>query len=452
MASPAEEAGVAGTARHPRRLRVETLERHVLEQMKAAGGSRSALLSIGLSRGDRMRALARRPDTMALLADLLDRVEETLRPRDRYAVVSVDEIWVVIDDAPSESIVRLAASALRGALEGFYPGRHDDGTPWSVPVRVSIGGAWIDQPLRSHSDLMLTAGRAFAEASGAEDRIVVLPASQDQHHSRAHLEARVRAAIAANELELWYQPQVRMPTRGCEAVEGLIRWPNQDPRAPNVNPATLVSVCEESGLIGELTRFNLNTALRNLMIWEAQGISLQVSLNLSALTLEDATFPTIVSQACETWGVAPSKLLFELTEGSIARNEKTSIAFMKGLRGLGCELAIDDFGTGYSSFAYLRNFPVNELKIDRAFIREMAVQETDRRIVKALIDVAHGFGMRALAEGVEDAPTVSALGDLGIDAIQGWYFAKAMPAAELPTWLARFNAPPLRASETLGTA
>jgi EAL domain-containing protein (putative c-di-GMP-specific phosphodiesterase class I) len=160
----------------------------------------------------------------------------------------------------------------------------------------------------------------------------------------------------------------------------------------------------------------------------------------------------MVAHACETWGISPSKLLFELTEGSIARNEKTSIAFMQRLRDLGCELAIDDFGTGYSSFAYLRSFPVNELKIDRAFIREMAVQETDRRIVKALIDVAHAFGMRALAEGVEDAPTVSALADLGIDAIQGWYFAKALPAAELPAWLERFNGQSQRASETLGTA
>ena len=452
MASPAEEAGAAGTARHPRRLRVETLERHMLERTKAADGSRPALLSIGLSRGDRMRALARRPDTMALLAELLDRVEETLREHDRYAVVSVDEIWVVLEDAPSESIVRLAATALRGAIEGFYPGRHDDGTLWSVPVRVSIGGAWVDQPLRPHSDLMLSAGRAFADARGAEDRIVILPASLDRQHSQARLEARVRAAIAANELELWYQPQVRMPARSCGAVEGLIRWPTQDPRAPNINAAMMVSVCEDSGLIGELTRFNLNTALRNLMTWEARGISMQVSLNLSALTLEDATFPTVVSHACETWGVAPSKLLFELTEGSLARNETTSIAFMQRLRDLGCELAIDDFGTGYSSFAYLRNFPVTELKIDQAFIREMAVQATDRRIVKALIDVAHGFGMRALAEGVEDEATVSALADLGIDTIQGWYFAKALPAAELPAWLAHFNAQALLASETLGTA
>ena len=213
-----------------------------------------------------------------------------------------------------------------------------------------------------------------------------------------------------------------------------------------------MAVCEETGLIGELTRFNLNTALRNLMTWQSLGIELQVSLNLSARTLEDANFPTMVSQACVTWGVDARALLFELTESSIARNEKTSIEFMHQLRGLGCELAIDDFGTGYSSFAYLRSFPVNELKIDRAFIREVTQQVGDRRIVKALIEVAHAFGLRALAEGVEDADTVTLLGTLGIDAIQGWYFAKAMPASELPTWLARFNAQGQHAAETLGTA
>jgi EAL domain-containing protein (putative c-di-GMP-specific phosphodiesterase class I) len=125
---------------------------------------------------------------------------------------------------------------------------------------------------------------------------------------------------------------------------------------------------------------------------------------------------------------------------------------MHRLRGIGCELAIDDFGTGYSSFSYLRSFPVNELKIDRAFVREVTVQTADQRIVKALIEVAHAFGLRALAEGVEDAETVALLARLGIDAIQGWYFAKAMPAAELPDWIARFNAQARREDETFATA
>ncbi|MFM1989325.1 MAG: Bacteriophytochrome cph2 [Pseudomonadota bacterium] len=451
MDSTTDAKADGGTVRHPRRMRIEALERHALERMESAPTHRPALLAVGLSRGDRMRALLRRADTFELLAEVLDRIEGTLRPDDRYAVVSVDELWVWIAEAPTEAIARLAANAVCGAVSGFYPGRFDDGTPWSVPVGASVGGAWVDAPLKSSGDLLLAAGRAFSEARAAEDSIVIVPASDDSRHSRSRLEARVRAALAGNELELWYQPQVRMPGVSCEAVEGLIRWPNQGD-GPAVSPFTLVQVCEESGLIGDLTRFNLNTALRNLSSWGAQGLELQVSLNLSARTLEDTSFPALVAQACDMWGVPPGRLLFELTESSIARNEKTSAEFMHRLRALGCELAIDDFGTGYSSFSYLRSFPVNELKIDRAFIREVTMQAADQRIVKALIEVAHAFGLRALAEGVEDADTVALLSTLGIDAIQGWHFAKAMPAAELPTWLRRFKAKARGVDETIATA
>jgi EAL domain-containing protein (putative c-di-GMP-specific phosphodiesterase class I)/GGDEF domain-containing protein len=451
MGSPAEDGGAGGSVRHPRRMRVEALERHALTRLAQAPQQRPALLAVGLERGDRMRALLRRPDTLELLASIMDRIEATLRPDDRYAVVSVEEFWVYIADAPTDAIARLAANALASAISGFYPGCFDDGVRWSVPVDTTIGGAWIDAPLKAPTDLMLAAGRAYAEARGAEDSIVIVPASDDSKQSRARLESRVRAALAGNELELWYQPQVRLPGRGCEAVEGLIRWPRQD-EGPPVSPYTLVQVCEESGLIGELTRFNVNTALRNMAAWRMRGIDLQVSLNLSARTLEDPSFPALVAQACEVWGVPASRLLFELTESSIARNEKASIEFMHRLRGIGCELAIDDFGTGYSSFSYLRSFPVNELKIDRAFVREVTVQTADQRIVKALIEVAHAFGLRALAEGVEDAETVALLARLGIDAIQGWYFAKAMPAAELPDWIARFNAQARREDETFATA
>ncbi|MEI7446825.1 MAG: EAL domain-containing protein [Burkholderiales bacterium] len=432
-------------------MRIEALERHALERVRGDSPNRAALLAVGLTRGDRMRALLRRDDTFEVLAQVLDRIEATLRSADRYAVVSVDELWIWIDDAPSEAIARLAANAIASAVAGFYPGSFDDGTAWSVPIGTSIGGAWTDSPLKASSDLLLAAGRAFTEARAAEDSIVIVPASDDSRQSRARLEARVRSALAGNELELWYQPQVRMPMRRCEAVEGLIRWPRQAD-GPAISPFTLVQICEESGLIGDLTRFNLNTALRNLAAWNQKGVDVQVSLNLSARTLEDPSFPALVAQACEVWGVPASRLLFELTESSIARNEKASTEFMHRLRDLGCELAIDDFGTGYSSFAYLRNFPVNELKIDRAFVREVTMHAADQRIVKALIEVAHAFGLRALAEGVEDADTVELLAHLGIDGIQGWHFAKAMPASELLEWLRRFSAQARGLEETLTTA
>jgi EAL domain-containing protein (putative c-di-GMP-specific phosphodiesterase class I) len=443
MGSRTEET----SSRHPKRVRVETLERYADALLKRTGRPRPALLSVSLSRSDRMRALVRRPDTLVVLASVLDRLEASLLPIDRYAVVSVTEIWVLVAEAPAESIVRLAATALRERVDDFYPGRFDDGTESRVQVSAAIGASWVDDSDVTFADMVSATGRAYAEARRNEDRIVVLRAGDDLRKMRPRLEARVRAALAANSLEVWYQPQVALRDLTCPSLEALVRWPAAD--APTIDPATLVSICEESGMISELTRFLVNTALRNMMVWSAQGIEPAIGINLSAITLSDANFPTQVAQACETWGVPPSRLLFELTEGSIANNEKTTIEFMHRLRELGCELSIDDFGTGYSSFAYLRHFPVNELKIDRAFVRELTTQAADRRIVKVLIEIAHVFGLRALAEGVEDAQTLKILSELGCDAVQGWYFSKALPGHDVPTWVTRFTAQQARLAETI---
>jgi EAL domain-containing protein (putative c-di-GMP-specific phosphodiesterase class I) len=144
--------------------------------------------------------------------------------------------------------------------------------------------------------------------------------------------------------------------------------------------------------------------------------------------------------------------VFELTEGSIARNEKTTIEFMHRLHELGCGLSIDDFGTGYSSFSYLRHFPVDELKIDRAFVTHLATDLADRKIAKVLIEIAHTFGLQALAEGVEDAPTVAVLTELGCNAVQGWFYAKAMPADEAIAWVEAFNARSAHPAGRLETA
>lgn len=430
----------AAPRRHPSRLSVSDLERYGIALAGDAAKPPAALLAIGLSRTDRVRALAQRPDTLKVLAEVLDRIQTALRPADRFSVVSVEEIWVILAAADAESIVRLAASALRKRIEGHYDGLLDDGTVKAVRIDAAVGGAFIDEPGDGMNYLAVIAGRALTAARGAEDRIVVRGSSSDSGRGeRAQLEVRIRKALENNELEVWYQPQVRLDSQRCESFEALIRWP-QPKGTPPVSPALIVSICEESGMISELTRFNLNTALRNLMSWQIHGPAPRVGINLSALTLADANFPTLVAQSCETWGVTPSQLVFELTEGSIARNETSTIEFMHRLRELGCGLSIDDFGTGYSSFAYLRHFPVDELKIDRAFVAHLATNEADRKIVKVLIEIAHTFGLQALAEGVEDAPTIAILTELGCNAVQGWHYATAMPADEVLAWVAEFNA------------
>jgi len=450
MTSPADRPR---PPRHPKRLAVAELERHAAQLLRTDPARRPGLIAVRLDRSDRVRALLQRPDALQVLAEVCDRFEAALRPTDHYSVVAVDEIWVLLTDAPGESMLRLAASALRARLAEPLAGRSDEGTETRVGLHPFFGGAWIDQDTGADTRLLPSvASHALAEAKGAEDGIVIAGLSTDrQRQQRAQLEARLRRALDANELEIWYQPQVRLATRTCDSLEALVRWPQPQGASP-VSPALVASICEEHGMINELTRFNVNTVLRTLMGWQARGQAPQVGINLSALTLGDANFPVLVSQACEMWGMPASQLLFELTESSIAQHERSTIEFMNRLGELGCGLSIDDFGTGYSSFAYLRQFPVDELKIDRTFVRNLATDTADRRIVKVLIEVAHAFGLRALAEGVEEAEAVQLLAELGCDAIQGWYFAKAMPAEEALGWIERFNARSVRQAETIGSA
>jgi len=439
--------------RHPKRLSVGQLEARAKTATGAGPSARPALLALALGRSDRTRALAQRPDALRVLGLALDRIEAALRPQDRYAVVATDEIWILVAHAPAAALLRLAAVAVREGLRGGFQGRLDDGAESTVLLDPSIGGVWLDVDGPADPGRMaVVAGHALLEAQGAEDRIAIAGASTDRDRlASARLESRVRQALEANELEVWYQPQVRLDTRRCVSFEALIRWSR--PRdMPPVSPALLVTVCERSGMINELTRFVLNTSLRTLRTWRGRGIHTRIGVNLSATTLADPHFPDQVAQACDTWGVPASRLVFELTEGSIARHERATIEFMERLHALGCGLSIDDFGTGYSSFAYLRHFPADELKIDRAFVRDLAGSEADRRIVRVLVEVAHALGMQALAEGVEDAQTTRILQALGCDLVQGWHFAKALPAPEALDWLEAFNRPAQHAPETLQTA
>jgi EAL domain-containing protein (putative c-di-GMP-specific phosphodiesterase class I) len=431
---PGRPAG--GDAVRDRRLSTEALEHYASARLGRPRRPPPAWIVVGLERGDRARALTGRSDASAVTESLLARLESTLREADRYALASVDEVWVVIDEAPAEPMLRLATHALRAALDGHYPGRLDDGTPCTVRVETRIGGAWAVRPETTALDLLLAACRALSDAATVDDRMALLPAG-DEVHALPRLEAAIRSTLAANGFALWYQPQVRMPSRRCETVEALVRWP-RPPGDVMVSPATLVAVCEQTGLIAALTRFTVNAALRTMAGWQAQGLEPRVAINLSARVLDDPLFPDVVAQSCELFGQSPSRLTFELTESSIVRNEGAAVALMGRLSGLGCELSIDDFGTGYSSFASLRRFPIDELKIDRSFVVELASRPEDRRIVAALIELAHGFGMSTVAEGVEDEASVRILESLGIDAIQGWYFARAMPATQAGEWMRRF--------------
>jgi len=306
-------------------------------------------------------------------------------------------------------------------------------------MRPVIGAAWCQGASPGDAmSLLGCAADACARAATLDEHVLAVQFDlQHETVSRARIEAQLRSALHNNELDVFFQPQVDVAAGRCVGAEALVRWTRED--GSQVNPALIASVCEERGLMGQLTQFVLNTSLRHLMTWSSQGVEPRVSINLSSVTLADASYPALVAQALATWGIEPHRLTLELTENVIVRNETAARRFMAEVRGQGCRLALDDFGTGYSSFAYLRQFPIDELKIDQSFVRNLATDRSDRRIVRAVVDLAHAFEMKALAEGVEDAESFGLLREVGCDLVQGYHFSRALAPFDFVDWYRRFN-------------
>ena len=184
------------------------------------------------------------------------------------------------------------------------------------------------------------------------------------------------------------------------AAEALLRW--RHPTAGPISPATVVGIAENTGIIGSLTFWVLNAVLRNAAHLAKEGITPRFSVNLSTRALVDEELPDIVEQALSTWSVPPERITLEITESSMIGDAERSMAMLTRLKGTGVQLSIDDFGTGYSSLAYLKRFPVDELKIDRLFVSGLLADRGDHQIVRSVIDLAHNFELRAVAEGVEE--------------------------------------------------
>jgi EAL domain-containing protein (putative c-di-GMP-specific phosphodiesterase class I) len=426
-------------SRHPRRLALVRFEQHLHEAIRRQPLHRHGVLAIGISRSDRIRALVGLPAAMQVQDEMLDALESGLRANDRYALATPEEIWIFLGEAPNESICRLAAHGIRERLDGTYKCLLDGTGLDRVRVETVVGGTFDLHVGNQLGDLGLGFARMLAEARATEGQIAIVASSSFQGSQlNSNLEPLLRRALEANELEVHYQPIINLADMRCSGLEALVRWP-QPPGAAPVSPLTLVSVCENAGMIGELTRFVLNTGVRHLSEWQLVGPPPDLSINLSALSLSDESFPLLIEQICDIWSIPQNRLCFELTEGSIARNDRSTLEFMNQIRGQGCRLSIDDFGTGYSSFSYLRQFPVDELKIDKSFIRDMTGASPDTRIVKMLVEIAHAFDLNAVAEGVENDAALASLIGIGCDSVQGWYFSKALRPEDVAAWINEFH-------------
>ncbi len=387
-----------------------------------------AILVVSLMRPDRLDAMTG-VATADIMRRVLKRLPTVLRAADRYTQISDEKLCLILPNLQNVMQATLAANKISQMLE----------SPFSFGERITtvrpvIGIASYPEAANNADELMLHAdvARKIARA-----RDLTLHTFQSDDRSEAEtflgLESELREAIRSSQLEIHYQPLWDLQANTCHGVEALLRWTTPDRGA--IPPQAIVRVAESNGMIGQLTSWILNTVLRHQSEWKKVGVHMPVSVNLSTVSLTDGDLPDVIAQTLGTWNAIPADLTMEITESSTIGDMAHSLAILQRLKSFGLRLSVDDFGTGYSSLSYVKTFPLDELKIDRMFVQHMRQNRGDQQIVRSLIDLAHHFEMKVVAEGIEDVATADDLKSYGCDIGQGYVYSRALPSAELLRWL-----------------
>jgi diguanylate cyclase (GGDEF)-like protein/PAS domain S-box-containing protein len=409
-----------------------TLFRDRIEQAIAVAGREGGQLAVAMMDLDRFKDVN---DSLghhagdALLVEIAQRLQSVLRRSDTVARLGGDEFGVLISKPHSERDVALVIEKVRAALE--QPVIVDG---LALPAEASIGIAMFPDHGGDVDTLLRHADTAMYSAKDEKSGYVFYDGSRSESDpARLTLVGELRRAIEERELVLYYQPKASLSDGAVESVEALLRW--NHPTRGLVGPDEFIPLAQQTGLIKPLTLYVLDEALGQCRAWQLAGIKLGVAINISIRNLLDAHFPELVRTLLDKWEVDPGQLELEITESTVLSDPVRTKRVLDKLSAMGIVLSIDDFGTGYSSLSYLTQLPVNEIKIDRSFVMNMAECSADAVIVRSTIDLARNLGLQVVAEGVETEEAWRELNELGCTLAQGYYLTRPVPAAELTDWL-----------------
>ena len=393
-----------------------------------ATNGRLAVLILELRRVDRLQALLRGPAPATTMSLVLERLGKALREEDRMAAINDEEVCVILPRLAHPSQAVLAAVKILRVLD--RPIAHEGG---SAVLRPCVGVATLPEHGYDPAGLLMAADVARHIAATREEGYHVFQGDEGVETEVYHgLDLDLERALRANELELYYQPQVELASGRGVGVEALLRWRHLT--AGDIPPATIVGTAERTGLLPTLTLWVVNTALRQAQQWRASRIEPRIAVNIAPTMLTDRELPHVVDQALKTWGMDPTRCTFEISEGAGIVEAERSVATLTRLKALGLQISIDDFGTGFTSLAHLKRMPVDEIKVDRPYVANMLDDASDAALVRTAIDLARNYSLRIVAEGVERAETASILAELGCGFAQGHHFAKAIPEVALRDW------------------
>jgi len=388
-----------------------------------------ALLLININNFRNLNTLFGYRECDTILAEFLNRLSLSIRKQDLIYRIGNSDIALIIPDIVNKGLASLAALKIKESVsEPYTIGENLHCLHINIGITFFPDHADNTQQLLQHAETALQRSRQEPEAY-----LVYTEIPDETGISSWNLESDLRNAQDNDEFELFFQPQVSIQTGMIYGAEALIRWKSEN--KGYIRPDIFIPIAEKNGQIHSITWWTINSALRMISNWPTKTVPLKIAINLSTKVLSDPDFIDSVTSAINIWNTDHHRLIFEITESALMEDITTSFSTLHKLKDLGFCISIDDFGTGYSSMAYFKNIPANELKIDKSFILNIQSNDMDKHIVKTVINMAHGFGLNVVAEGIEDIETYEALKALDCDIAQGYYLAKPMPLHEFTDWV-----------------
>jgi diguanylate cyclase (GGDEF)-like protein/PAS domain S-box-containing protein len=361
----------------------------------------------------------------AVLKQAADRIKKSARDGDTVARVGGDEFTVVLPNVASVQALSAFADKLLGCLAKPFPGEIQE-----LFVSASVGISLFPDDARSVDDLIKHADAAMfrAKSTGRNNYQFFTRELNEEVQERLLMEGGLRQALQREEFRIVYQPKIDLATREVVGAEALIRWSH--PKLGVVGPSRFVPVAEDSGMVVQIGSWVLRTVCRQIKQWHGEGLTLPVAVNVSARQFQQGDLPELVVRALSESQVPARLLEIELTESAVMHDAEASVVALERLKSYGVQISIDDFGTGYSSLSYLKRLPLDVLKIDQSFVRDISSDPNDAAIVRAIITLARSLGMKVIAEGVETEAQLAFLNAYGCQYAQGYMFGQPMHAEE----------------------
>ncbi|HEY9907165.1 MAG TPA: EAL domain-containing protein, partial [Thermosynechococcaceae cyanobacterium] len=375
-----------------------------------------------------------------LLQQVSDRLQSCLRSCDVIARWGGDEFTMLLPHLTcAEEISNISQRILDQLATPFYLNGHE------LYVTASLGIALSPYDGEDAEALMRNADSAMYQVKqqGKNNYQLYFEGMNQKALAELILESDLRRALVRNEFLLYYQPQIDLKTNQILGVEALIRW--QHPRLGFVSPAQFIPLAEETGLICAIGDWVLREACHQHQAWRSAGLPpIRIAINLSAQQFQQPNLVSSIIQTLQETGVSPRYLEMEITESAAMHNIAFTTAMLQQLQQAGIQIAMDDFGTGYSSLSAIKHFPFHILKVDQSFVRDALTNPSDAAIVKAVVALGRGLGLKVLAEGVETQAQLDFLRTIDCDSAQGYYFSKPLPASEIAMVFASKRSLPAR--------